>query len=43
MKAFFDREVQRLDFTTVRMDSRAKEKKALDTATAEANSTVSWS
>lgn len=35
MKAFFDREVRRLDFTTLRIDKRAKEKKALDTAKAE--------
>ena len=32
MEAFFDRELQRLNFTTLRMDERAKEKKALDTA-----------
>lgn len=43
MKAFFDREAQRLDFTTLRMDKRAKEKKALDTAKAEAIATVGHS
>ena len=41
MKAFFDCEVQRLEFTTLRMDKRAKEKKAIDTAKAEAIATVS--
>lgn len=40
MEAFFDREVQRLDFTTQRMDVRALEKKALDTAKVEAGDKV---
>ena len=41
MKAFFDCEVQRVEFTTLRMDKRAKEKKAIDTAKAEAIAIVS--
>ena len=41
MEAFFDREVQRLNFTTRRMDDRAKEKRALDTAKVEAVASVS--
>ena len=41
MAAFFDREVQRLNFTTERMDKRALEKKALDTAKIEAGDKVS--
>ena len=41
MEAFFDREVQRLNFTTQRMDDRVREKKALDTAKVEAVATVS--
>ena len=40
MEAYFDREVQRLDFTTQRMDMRAKEKKAIDTAKVEAGDKV---
>lgn len=40
MEAFFDRELQRLNFTTLRMDERAKEKKALDTAKVEAGDKV---
>ena len=40
MEAFFDREVQRLNFTTQRMDVRTKEKKAIDTAKVEAGDKV---
>lgn len=40
MEAFFDRELQRLDFTTQRMDVRAKEKKVIDTAKVEAGDKV---
>ena len=37
MEAFFDRELQRLNFTTLRMDERTKEKKALDAAKVDAD------